>query len=784
MYGLQHFYWLNVLVKRLNSAFFLLFFFLISQNCKGQAVISTFLGDGSSGAALPNVSASNAKLSYPNSISFDDQDNMYIVDSHNGVIRKYDQKSKIISIVAGAPITASLYLPHSIAFDKDSNMFISDRGRHCIYKKDKISNQLILIAGFPNIPSSQRLDAGDGGLAINARLHEPCGLAFDSKGDLYIADKYSTSSIRKIDMKTGIINTVAGESINLFRDNVDANQTSITFPTSIVFDKEDNYFFTELNFVRRVDAKTNIITTIAGKRQNGQEGDSLKATEAKLNSPYGLALDPLGNVYLSEMSTGIIRKIDTKGMITRIAGNGQKGYSGDGRSALLATMNEPYGIALDKSGAIYVAEWKNHVIRKIVICNPVNITGPSVVCNNQPVRFFSESFTGTWQLLNTSIGEIDSTGLMKPYKIGMTDIVYNVSSKECGISTDTLRVNIFALPKPDFSLPIVCLPSGSGVFLDNTKMEDNSSNTIRHTWMMKDRNIENTATTQNFTYKFADTGTYNIKLIATTKEGCSDSITKSFSNIYLQPKAQIKQQHISTCINQTFQFSHGIVEANAGPIKWDWWTSANDKSVSEVFTKKFSDSGAVRIYLSYTDKNGCKSDTASTDITIYPYPIIKHDTILLVDEGVLTKITPFYYGKNLNYLWSPSTYLNNIISASPIMQAMDNIKYRIVVTGEGNCISEAVINVKVLKTIFIPNAFSPNGDGINDEWTIRNLDKYPGARVSVFNRNGNIVFSSLGYHTKWDGTYNNNPVPVGTYYYLVEPMNQKAPISGSLLIIK
>jgi gliding motility-associated-like protein len=92
--------------------------------------------------------------------------------------------------------------------------------------------------------------------------------------------------------------------------------------------------------------------------------------------------------------------------------------------------------------------------------------------------------------------------------------------------------------------------------------------------------------------------------------------------------------------------------------------------------------------------------------------------------------------------------------------------------------------VKVLKPVIVPNAFSPNADGVNDRWDLPNLGDYPGATVRVFNRNGQAVFFSNGYSTPWDGSYNGRPLPMGTYYYLIDRKNGFTPLSGSVTLVK
>ena len=105
-------------------------------------------------------------------------------------------------------------------------------------------------------------------------------------------------------------------------------------------------------------------------------------------------------------------------------------------------------------------------------------------------------------------------------------------------------------------------------------------------------------------------------------------------------------------------------------------------------------------------------------------------------------------------------------------------------TGTGGCSASDTIFVKVLKGPEVPNAFSPNGDGINDVWKIKYLEDYPGATIQVFNRFGQVVFFEVGYVKAWDGTYQGKPLPIGTYYYIINPKNGRQTISGAVTIIK
>ena len=134
--------------------------------------------------------------------------------------------------------------------------------------------------------------------------------------------------------------------------------------------------------------------------------------------------------------------------------------------------------------------------------------------------------------------------------------------------------------------------------------------------------------------------------------------------------------------------------------------------------------------------------------------------------------------------WSPGLYLDSTAIPYPISSPLQDITYRLSLTGKGNCMVTGNVFVKVLLGPVVPNVFSPNGDGINDNWVIQYLDSYPGCEVEVFSRSGQTVFKSVGYSTPWNGTLNGQPLPIATYYYFINPKNGRSVIGGSVTIIK
>jgi hypothetical protein len=208
-------------------------------------------------------------------------------------------------------------------------------------------------------------NSGDGGPATAAKLYNPAGIAFDAVGNLYVAD-FNNTRIRKID-PAGIISTIAGGYYpGHTGDGGPATDAQLEAPEGLAVDAAGNVYFTDgRSCIRRVDASTGIITTIAGNwPYMGYYGNGVPATDAFLNYPKAIVVDGSGNIYFSDYNNHKVRKIDPAGIITDYAGNGVAGYGGDGGSALTASIRA-VNLGLDGSGKLYLADEYNYRVRKI-----------------------------------------------------------------------------------------------------------------------------------------------------------------------------------------------------------------------------------------------------------------------------------------------------------------------------------------------------------------------------------------------------------------------------------
>ena len=294
--------------------------------------------------------------------------NLYTLHKGDGTIIKKD--AHVIRTVAGGgntvfsgdggpAVDASFYHPKGIAVDSEGNIYFANSSNHRIQKVDT-GGIITTVAGNGNYGFS-----GDGGPAVNARINNPIGVTVDSKGNIFIADGYNRR-IRRVDI-SGIITTVAGNGDAGFSgDGGPAVDASLYLPQTVAVDSEGNIFIADGHNrrIRKVDT-SGIITTVAGNENQGFSGDGGPAVDASLYNPFGVAVDSKGNIFIADEFNNRIRKVDTSGIITTVAGNGNQGFSGDNGPAVDARLYYPLSVAVDSEGNIFIADYLNNRIRKV-----------------------------------------------------------------------------------------------------------------------------------------------------------------------------------------------------------------------------------------------------------------------------------------------------------------------------------------------------------------------------------------------------------------------------------
>ncbi len=250
-------------------------------------------------------------------------------------------------------------LVDGIAVDKKGNIFIAIRDHNIINRVDTQGN-MTLFAG-----TGESGFSGDGGKATDAKLKVPAGLTFDKKGNLYIADR-DNHRIRKVDTR-GTITTVAGNGTAGFSgDGGRATDAMLNLPSGVAIDDNGNIYISDRSNDRiRIVNSKGIITTIAGNGMDGYKGDSGPATQAQLSRPFGLALDKKGNLYIADRGNNRVRKVNPQGIITTIAGDGSFFFMGDNGPAYRASIAGPTGVVVDDNGILYIADRNNNRVRAV-----------------------------------------------------------------------------------------------------------------------------------------------------------------------------------------------------------------------------------------------------------------------------------------------------------------------------------------------------------------------------------------------------------------------------------
>jgi trimeric autotransporter adhesin len=334
-----------------------------------DGVVTTVAGKGEKGFSGDGGQAASARLNNPNGAVVDSAGNLYIADTDNNRIRKITPDGVITTVAGngkkgfsgdgGRAASAQLDRPHSIALSSVGNLYIADTNNHRV--------RLVTPAGviFALVGNGEKGFSGDEGKAISAQLRSPFNIAVDSAANAYIADS-GNHRIRKV-TPAGVITTVAGNGAFGYSSyGGQAISAQVFMPGSVAMDSADNLYIADTGNSRiRKVTPAGVITTVAGNGEKGFSGDDGQAASAQLSDPNGVAVDSAGNLYIADTDNCRIRKVAPDGIITTVAGNGKEGFSGDSGQAASAQLYHPHGVAVDSAGNLYIADTNNHRIRKV-----------------------------------------------------------------------------------------------------------------------------------------------------------------------------------------------------------------------------------------------------------------------------------------------------------------------------------------------------------------------------------------------------------------------------------
>ena len=332
----------------------------------GSGTLTRVAGNGKAGYSGDSGPATAAQLNLPQGVAVDAGGTLYIADTGNNVVRKVTADGVIVTVAGGPATTTQLNSPEGVAIDLAGNLYISDT-KSCVIREVTAGGVITTVAGNGRCGFS-----GDGGPAVSARLNNPAGIAVDSGGRLYIADS-GNSVIRVVPITNnwfsiGSIMTVAGVggSSGYDGDGGPATKARLNAPSSVALDPAGNLYISDTgnNAIRKVGVN-GAISTFAGNGKQGFGGDGGPAAAAELWAPAGMATDSAGDVFIADYFNYRVRRIGPDGTISTLAGSGTNDNRGDGGPATSSQLVQPKAVAVDSSGNLYIADTFGNTVRKV-----------------------------------------------------------------------------------------------------------------------------------------------------------------------------------------------------------------------------------------------------------------------------------------------------------------------------------------------------------------------------------------------------------------------------------
>lgn len=394
--------------------------------------------------------------------------------------------------------------------------------------------------------------------------------------------------------------------------------------------------------------------------------------------------------------------------------------------------------------------------------------------------------------------EVTTAAAQHTYQTGgIYDItLIGTTATECETAI-TKQIKVTDKPTPAFSIANeAALCSDSPVLLTNASVVNGYGDISRIEIYWDYANAPNTKETYDapftnnvYQHKYPNptttpTASYKIVLRAYTNATCYDEISKDIV-INAMPVAQLSALPAICQDVLPFPLTQG---RDARNLPGNGVYSGRGVTPAQEFSPQLAGPGVHNITYTYTTTTGCVN-SVTAPIEVYPSPVIDYKETVYVKEGERIMLSPRITagGTQPVFKWSPALHLDDPTTRTPICtipKDLDNITYLLEVEDENGCKDNMAITVVQLRELVPPNTFTPNGDGVNDIWEVEYIDAYPGLTLEIFNRYGKRVFNATRDKKSWDGKYKGEDLPVGTYYYIIDPKNGDKLISGSVTIIR
>lgn len=699
----------------------------------------------------------------PTSVATDSKGNLYITDQNNARIQKWAPGA-----TTGTSFIRVSYSPTSVFIDANNDVYVSEQSAARVTK-------------FPagttnNIDMGTTVAGGVGEGSISRALNGPTGIFVDANGNLYICDT-NNDRVQKWEpySQTGI--TVAGGNGHGSAANQLAN------PLGVFVDKNGNVYVADYNNARVQKWAPNATSgiTVAG-------GNGLGNAPNQLDRPQGLWLDDNGDLWVSDFYNHRVQKFSNS-----ITNTYTTLTSGD----YTATITSSNG-CFASSNAIKVVPAKTPQVSIT--------TATKTICPGTYVMFTALPENGgsnpsyKWKINDVNTVPDSSKNSFSTNALKAGDVVSceMTSNATFCLNTNTATSNPITL---DVALPgvasitinasdtVIC----SGLAVSFTAVPVNGGANPLYVW--KVNGINQGAANNNSIFSTANLKDWDVisAEITSSENLCSERLTASSNNISVRVittpviSVGISASDTVICTGSKVYFTAVAVNEGISPV-YDWKVNgvSTGTNTSSYESNSFINGDAIRCHLKSSLKCGASDPLSSNSIKITvdqePVLTIRRDTVIF--SGSSVRLNTRATNNISTFQWFPSASLDNATIISPIATPAATTTYTLRVTTPGNCTASGKVTITTITEITIPNAYSPNNDGINDAWNISGLSSYADCSVQVFNRYGQLVYQSKGYSNPWNGTFKGQPLPVATYYYIITTDIKSGKRAGSVTILR
>lgn len=734
-------------------------------------IVTTYAGSGANGSA--NGAAAVATFNSPCGIGIDAAGNLYVGDSGNNLIRKITTAGVVSTFASG------FNFPREIRVDGTGNLYVVDQGSNTV-KRVSPSGIVTTIVGT-GAPGSTN------GPGNSSTVNSPIGLVLDGNGNLFLGDS-GNNSVRKIVISGYTIDKPlpAGLSFD--------PKTGIINGTPTALSPATNYTITAYNGGGSSTTVVSIQVILP------------KASIITFPPIINPIVDVNNNVVPGATSTNnetIITYTSSNPAVATITPNGLIHLVGPGVTIITASQagNANYSPATSVIETLTVTESQVIIFAAI----PDKTTCDADFAIN--AKSFNNTIPITYTSSNPAVATISSQGIVHIISAGKTTITTNQAGNNLYTPADPvsqlLTINATVVPLVTISPNVTSVCTGSPVtFLAQVS---NLSTNLSYQWQLNGVN----AGTNSNTFTFVPLANTDAVICVVTNNtlcpatGSSNSYTGIVINPILTPTINITSSATAAvCDGTPITFTASPTGGGTGQPTYNWQINGITQTTNTaIFTNNtFADGDVVTCTVSYTGYACYSSPTfTSNPITVgiitptNPYPsvsITASANNVYLGTSITFTALPVNAGTVNNYQWSKNGKVvgsNSDTYTSATIHNKDIITCTI--TSSLPCTVPATSNILTMiilppPTVKIPNTFTPNGDSFNDTWNIPDLVAYPNCAVSIYNRNGGLLYQSKGYEIAWDGTTKGKQLPVATYYYVIDLGDKQTKLTGWIAIIK